>query len=160
MHSTTTKSQPSRGVSNVTANFSRLTLDADHFAGRGEHTAHLFSAIEQRVGRGCEVFVKNEGVNPTRSFKDRGMTVAVSKAIERGTNALICASTGNTSASAAAYARAQGFHASSFCLREKSRPGNCFRLLPMERKSSRSTAISMTHCESFANWARPAISRS
>ena len=56
----------------------------------------------ERVGRGCEVFIKNEGVNPTGSFKDRGMTVAVSKAIERGARALICASTGNTSASAAA----------------------------------------------------------
>ena len=64
--------------------------------------------LSERVGRGCEVFVKNEGVNPTGSFKDRGMTVAVSKATERGTNAIICASTGNTSASAAAYAARAG----------------------------------------------------
>ena len=64
--------------------------------------------LSQRVGHGCEVFVKNEGVNPTGSFKDRGMTVAVSKAVERGTTALICASTGNTSASAAAYAARAG----------------------------------------------------
>ena len=64
--------------------------------------------LSERVGRGCEVFVKNEGVNPTGSFKDRGMTVAVSKAMERGTKALICASTGNTSASAAAYAARAG----------------------------------------------------
>ena len=60
------------------------------------------------VGRGCEVFVKYEGLNPTGSFKDRGMTVAVSKAVERGTAAVICASTGNTSASAAAYAARAG----------------------------------------------------
>src|SRR5437870_7256479 len=60
------------------------------------------------VGRGCEVFIKNEGVNPTGSFKDRGMTVAVSRAIELGARALICASTGNTSASAAAYAARAG----------------------------------------------------
>ena len=60
--------------------------------------------LSKRVGRGCDVFVKNEGINPTGSFKDRGMTVAVSKALERGVSALICASTGNTSASAAAYA--------------------------------------------------------
>jgi threonine synthase len=60
------------------------------------------------VGRDCEVFIKNEGVNPTGSFKDRGMTVAVSKAIERKARALICASTGNTSASAAAYAARAG----------------------------------------------------
>jgi threonine synthase len=64
--------------------------------------------LSYRVGRGCEVFVKNEGVNPTGSFKDRGMTVAVSKAMERGAKALICASTGNTSASAAAYAARAG----------------------------------------------------
>src|SRR5437867_3779619 len=64
--------------------------------------------LSERVGRGCEVFVKNEGVNPSGSFKDRGMTVAVSKAMERGAKALICASTGNTSASAAAYAARAG----------------------------------------------------
>ena len=64
--------------------------------------------LSKRVGRGCEVFVKNEGVNPTGSFKDRGMTVAVSKAMERGASAIICASTGNTSASAAAYAARAG----------------------------------------------------
>ena len=64
--------------------------------------------LSERVGRGCVVFVKTEGVNPTGSFKDRGMTVAVSKAVECGTNALICASTGNTSASAAAYAARAG----------------------------------------------------
>src|SRR4026207_597892 len=64
-------------------------------------TPRVFCAkLSERVGRA--VFVKNEGVNPTGSFKDRGMTVAVSKAIERGTRALICASTGNTSASGVA----------------------------------------------------------
>src|SRR5881275_2842595 len=62
--------------------------------------------LSKRVGR--VVFVKNEGVNPTGSFKDRGMTLAVSKAMERGATALICASTGNTSASAAAYAAHAG----------------------------------------------------
>ncbi|MEQ1860149.1 MAG: threonine synthase [Chthoniobacteraceae bacterium] len=60
------------------------------------------------VGRGCEVFVKYEGLNPTGSFKDRGMTVAVSKAVEGGARAVICASTGNTSAAAAAYAARAG----------------------------------------------------
>ncbi|MGH3663514.1 MAG: threonine synthase [Micromonosporaceae bacterium] len=53
---------------------------------------------------GCEVYLKVEGDNPTGSFKDRGMTVAISKAVESGSKAVICASTGNTSASAAAYA--------------------------------------------------------
>src|ERR1043166_10182252 len=74
----------------------------------GEGTTPLVfcSKLSERVGRA--VFVKNEGLNPTGSFKDRGMTVAISKAIERGTTALICASTGNTSASAAAYAARAG----------------------------------------------------
>src|ERR1700728_846583 len=53
---------------------------------------------------GCDVHLKVEGLNPTGSFKDRGMTLAISKAAEEGAKAVICASTGNTSASAAAYA--------------------------------------------------------
>ena len=53
---------------------------------------------------GCEVWLKFEGANPTGSFKDRGMTMAISKAAEDGARAVICASTGNTSASASAYA--------------------------------------------------------
>jgi threonine synthase len=57
---------------------------------------------------GAEVFLKYEGLNPTGSFKDRGMTVAVSKAKEEGAKVVICASTGNTSASAAAYAARAG----------------------------------------------------
>ena len=57
--------------------------------------------LSEKVGG--EVYLKYEGLNPTASFKDRGMTLAVSKAIEEGRNAVICASTGNTSASAAAY---------------------------------------------------------
>ena len=60
------------------------------------------------VGGGAEVYVKYEGLNPTGSFKDRGMTMAVSKAMEEGTKAVMCASTGNTSASAAAYAGRAG----------------------------------------------------
>jgi threonine synthase len=60
--------------------------------------------LSARLGRGCEVFIKYEGLNPTGSFKDRGMTMAISKAAERGAKAVICASTGNTSAAAAAYA--------------------------------------------------------
>jgi threonine synthase len=57
---------------------------------------------------GCRVYLKVEGANPTGSFKDRGMTLAVSKAVESGAKAIICASTGNTSASAAAYAARAG----------------------------------------------------
>jgi threonine synthase len=62
--------------------------------------------LSARVG--CDVYLKIEGANPTGSFKDRGMTLAVSKAVEAGNKAIICASTGNTSASAAAYAARAG----------------------------------------------------
>src|SRR5438874_5791277 len=57
---------------------------------------------------GCDVWLKFEGANPTGSFKDRGMTLAISKAVEEGSKAVVCASTGNTSASAAAYAGKAG----------------------------------------------------
>jgi threonine synthase len=60
------------------------------------------------AGEGVEVYLKYEGLNPTGSFKDRGMTMAISKAVEEGSRAVICASTGNTSASAAAYAARAG----------------------------------------------------
>ncbi len=60
--------------------------------------------ISKLIGRGVQVYVKYDGLNPTGSFKDRGMTMAISKAKEDGAKAVICASTGNTSAAAAAYA--------------------------------------------------------
>ena len=60
--------------------------------------------IPRMIGKDVEIYVKFEGLNPTGSFKDRGMTMAVTKAVEEGSQAIICASTGNTSASAAAYA--------------------------------------------------------
>jgi threonine synthase len=60
--------------------------------------------ISEMIGPGVNVWLKYEGLNPTCSFKDRGMTMAVSKALEEGSKAVACASTGNTSASAAAYA--------------------------------------------------------
>src|SRR6478752_218322 len=109
MHSTTIKSQRSRGVIECYREFLPVS-PATPIVSLGEGKTPLIYSqrLSQRVGRGCEVFVKNEGVNPTGSFKDRGMTVAVSKAMERGTTALICASTGNTSASAAAYAARAG----------------------------------------------------
>ena len=74
----------------------------------GEGSTPLVFAprLSERID--CRVLIKCEGLNPTGSFKDRGMTVAVSKAVERGAQALICASTGNTSASAAAYAARAG----------------------------------------------------
>ena len=65
--------------------------------------------LSERVG--AHVFLKFEGLNPTGSFKDRGMTMAISKAVEEGAKAVVCASTGNTSASAAAYAVRAGLTA-------------------------------------------------
>jgi threonine synthase len=76
--------------------------------GEGGTPLIFSSRLSGIVGRDCEVYLKYEGLNPTCSFKDRGMTLAVSKALEHGAAALICASTGNTSASAAAYAARAG----------------------------------------------------
>jgi threonine synthase len=64
--------------------------------------------ISEKVGDRLKIYFKFEGANPTGSFKDRGMTVAISKALEEGSKAVICASTGNTSAAAAAYAAKAG----------------------------------------------------
>ena len=64
--------------------------------------------LAREMGRDIELYLKYEGLNPTASFKDRGMTMAVSKAKERGAEVVVCASTGNTSASAAAYAARAG----------------------------------------------------
>src|ERR1700750_579261 len=109
MHSTTTKSQRSGGVIERYLGFLPVSPETPIVSLGEGNTPLIYSArLSERVGRGCEVFVKNEGVNPTGSFKDRGMAVAVSKATERGATALICASTGNTSASAAAYAARAG----------------------------------------------------
>jgi len=67
--------------------------------------------IPRETGKDVDIYVKYEGLNPTGSFKDRGMTMAVTKAVEEGSRAIICASTGNTSASAAAYAARAGITA-------------------------------------------------
>jgi len=64
--------------------------------------------LAEHLGVDVEVYFKFEGLNPTGSFKDRGMTMAVSKAVERGAKAILCASTGNTSAAAAAYSARAG----------------------------------------------------
>ncbi len=64
--------------------------------------------LAKAIGLDINLYLKYEGLNPTGSFKDRGMTMAVTKAKEEGSNAIICASTGNTSAAAAAYAAKAG----------------------------------------------------
>ncbi len=109
MEWTTSELRQSRGVVESYREFLQVSPSTPIVSlGEGNTPLIYCPQLSKRVGRGCEVFVKNEGVNPTGSFKDRGMTVAVSKAMERGANALICASTGNTSASAAAYAARAG----------------------------------------------------
>jgi len=109
MHSTTTKSQRSAGVIESYRDFLPVSPETPIISlGEGNTPLTYSPRLSERIGRGCEIFIKNEGANPTGSFKDRGMTVAVSKAMERGTKAVICASTGNTSASAAAYAARAG----------------------------------------------------
>ncbi|MGB6064087.1 MAG: threonine synthase [Desulfomonilaceae bacterium] len=67
--------------------------------------------LAAKINPGIELFLKFEGLNPSCSFKDRGMTMAVSRAVETGAKSIICASTGNTSASAAAYAARAGIKA-------------------------------------------------
>ena len=79
--------------------------------GEGDTPLVRCGALEKQTGCG-ELYLKLEGCNPTGSFKDRGMVVAVAKAMEGGSKAIICASTGNTSASAAAYAAYCGLTAS------------------------------------------------
>jgi threonine synthase len=74
----------------------------------GEGATPLLPAPVLSAQTGCDVYLKVEGANPTGSFKDRGMTMALSMAVGRGATAVICASTGNTSASAAAYAARAG----------------------------------------------------
>ncbi len=82
--------------------------DATPVVTLGEGGTPLLPAPALSARTGATVYVKYEGMNPTGSFKDRGMTMAISKAVEHGAKAVICASTGNTSASAAAYATHAG----------------------------------------------------
>ena len=83
-------------------------LPADPLVTLGEGDTPLIPAPRVSERAGCDVWLKFEGANPTGSFKDRGMTVAVSAAMAEGAEAVVCASTGNTAASAAAYAARAG----------------------------------------------------
>ena len=86
---------------------SRLPLTPNHCAislGEGRTPLIRIYNTEREIGFEGELYVKFEGLNPTGSFKDRGMTLAVTQAVHEGARAIICASTGNTSAAAAAYA--------------------------------------------------------
>jgi len=79
--------------------------------GEGNTSLIRLNNIPRELGKDVDIYVKYEGLNPTGSFKDRGMTMAVTKAVEEGSKAIICASTGNTSAAAAAYASRAGITA-------------------------------------------------
>lgn len=79
--------------------------------GEGNTPLIKLENIPRLLGKQVDIYVKYEGLNPTGSFKDRGMTMAVTKAVEEGSKAIICASTGNTSAAAAAYAARAGITA-------------------------------------------------
>ncbi|MGZ4958176.1 MAG: threonine synthase [Methylomonas sp.] len=79
--------------------------------GEGNTPLIQLQNIPRLIGKDVDIYVKFEGLNPTGSFKDRGMTMAVTKAVEAGSQAIICASTGNTSAAAAAYAVRAGIKA-------------------------------------------------
>jgi threonine synthase len=104
--------EPPKQTAGVIARYRQFLPISDQtpIVSLGEGSTPLIHSpkLSERVGRDCAVYIKYEGVNPTGSFKDRGMTVAVSKAMEQKARALICASTGNTSASAAAYAARAG----------------------------------------------------
>ena len=79
--------------------------------GEGNTPLIRLNNIPRILKKDVDIYVKYEGLNPTGSFKDRGMTMAVTKAVEEGSRAIICASTGNTSAAAAAYAARAGITA-------------------------------------------------
>ncbi|MCJ7769450.1 MAG: pyridoxal-phosphate dependent enzyme, partial [Dehalococcoidales bacterium] len=88
-----------------------VTADTPLFSlGEGDTPLVRSRRLEHEIGCGS-LYYKLEGCNPTGSFKDRGMVVAIAKVMEEGRRAVICASTGNTSASAAAYAASSGLEA-------------------------------------------------
>jgi threonine synthase len=99
--------------------------------GEGATPLIRLNNIPRLIGKQVDIYVKFEGLNPTGSFKDRGMTMAVTKAVEDGSRAIICASTGNTSASAAAYAARAGIA--------------CFVLIPEGKIALGKLAQAMIH---------------
>ncbi|HEU0195924.1 MAG TPA: threonine synthase [Nevskiaceae bacterium] len=109
-----TDSQTGRYTGLIDRYRERLPLNADAVPVslcEGNTPLIRLNNIPRTVGFSGEIYVKYEGLNPTGSFKDRGMTVAVTQAVDSGSHAVICASTGNTSASAAAYAARAGIRA-------------------------------------------------
>jgi len=99
--------------------------------GEGNTPLIRLNNIPRELKPHVDIYVKYEGLNPTGSFKDRGMTMAVTKAVEEGSKAIICASTGNTSAAAAAYAARAGI--------------SCFVLIPEGKIALGKLAQAMIH---------------
>jgi threonine synthase len=99
--------------------------------GEGNTPLIRLNNIPRELKPHVDIYVKYEGLNPTGSFKDRGMTMAVTKAVEQGSKAIICASTGNTSAAAAAYAARAGI--------------TCFVLIPEGKIALGKLAQAMIH---------------
>src|SRR3989344_6508042 len=99
--------------------------------GEGNTPLIRLNNIPREIGQRVDIYVKFEGLNPTGSFKDRGMTMAVTKAVAEGSRAIICASTGNTSAPAAAYAARAGI--------------TCFVIIPEGKIALGKLAQAMIH---------------
>ncbi len=103
------KSQPYRGVIERYKRYLPVTIKTPIVSLlEGDTPLIPAECLSSILGKNIKVYLKYEGLNPTGSFKDRGMTMAISKAIEDGAKAVICASTGNTSASAAAFSARAG----------------------------------------------------
>src|SRR3546814_6634941 len=129
MHSTPEAVSPRTNVTRYTGLIEyyrdRRPLAADARAislGEGRTPLIKLENLPKQIGFEGELYEKFEGLNPTGSFKDRGMTVAVTQAVHEGAKAIICASTGNTSAAAAAYAVRAGITA--FVLIQADRKSN------------------------------------
>jgi threonine synthase len=122
----------------------------------GEGSTPLVPSERLSVEVGCQVYLKFEGANPTGSFKDRGMTVAISRALEDGARAVVCASTGNTGAAAAAYAARAGLTAAVLVPRGKVAVGKLAqavihgaRVLEVEGSFDRALEVSVGLAERF-----------
>jgi len=103
------KAQNYKGIIERYSEYLPITAKTPVITLQEGNTPLIFAqSLSKLVGKNFEVYLKYEGLNPTGSFKDRGMTLAISKACEYDSRAVMCASTGNTSASAAAYAARAG----------------------------------------------------
>ncbi|GMA36631.1 hypothetical protein GCM10025876_28350 [Demequina litorisediminis] len=105
--------------------------EGDRLISLGEGGTPLVHAPSISAEVGAEVFVKVEGMNPTGSFKDRGMTSAITQVVKEGDHTVVCASTGNTSASAAAYAAHAGL--------------NCVVMIPQGKIAAGKMAQAIVH---------------